>query len=359
MTERATFAAGCFWGVESAFRAIPGVTATRVGYTGGHTDNPVLLRRLLRHDRPRRGRRGRVRPRAGLVRAAARPLLALARPDPGPPPGAGRRQPVPLGRVLPLARAGGAGARLDVRVSRRSCRPAVTTEVVPAGEFYEAEDYHQQYFEKQGRTSCHAGLRGSGRELDRPLLLGDRDHRCAPARRLRRCAGASPRTPLPPGRRPPATAERQLGPADVGQPAGEQAADRRQSGEREQVEAEHATAQMVGRSQLEHRLAVCRPGREAEADHDQERAGDDHVPHGASRSIAPLKPAAPRTSARQLARLIAAANSAPTSAPAPKQAKRAPKTAAPECERLRGEHRQQHAEVEARRADDGHHHAAR
>ena len=64
MEKKATFGAGCFWGVEAAFRRLDGVTGTRVGYAGGGVDNPTLRAGLLGHDGPRRGRRGHLRRRA-------------------------------------------------------------------------------------------------------------------------------------------------------------------------------------------------------------------------------------------------------------------------------------------------------
>ena len=116
VTKKATFGAGCFWGVEAAFRQLDGVTGTRVGYAGGQLENPTLRGRLLAQDRPRRGRRGDVRPGAGVVRRAARRLLAQAQSDAAQPAGLGHRRPVPLGRLRPrrgAARGGGAleGAR--------------------------------------------------------------------------------------------------------------------------------------------------------------------------------------------------------------------------------------------------------
>ena len=113
MEAKATFGAGCFWGVEAAFRRLDGVTATEVGYAGGQTDSPSYEQVCGRPDRSRRGRRGHVRPREDPVRAAARRLLGRARPDPAQPAGAGRRRPVPLGDLRPRRRParGGRGSR--------------------------------------------------------------------------------------------------------------------------------------------------------------------------------------------------------------------------------------------------------
>ena len=160
MTERATFAAGCFWGVESAFRAIPGVTATCVGYTGGHTDNPSYY-----------GVCSGTTGHAEAVEVEFDPeevpyerLLDLfwRLHDPtqghrqGPDVGSQYRSAVFFNSPEQEEQALASRARVQAQ------RPTwVTTVVVPAGEFHEAEDYHQQYFEKQGRASCHAGLRAA------------------------------------------------------------------------------------------------------------------------------------------------------------------------------------------------------
>jgi peptide-methionine (S)-S-oxide reductase len=160
MTERATFAAGCFWGVEAAFRRIPGVTATRVGYTGGHADDPSYYDVCS----DTTGHAEAVEVEFDPAQVSYEELLDLfwRSHDPtqgnrqGPDVGSQYRSAVyyqsPEQQEAALASKARVQAQLPIRV---------TTEVEPATTFYEAEDYHQQYFEKQGRTSCHAGLRAA------------------------------------------------------------------------------------------------------------------------------------------------------------------------------------------------------
>ena len=93
-TEKATFAAGCFWKPEAFYREMDGVVDTAVGYEGGHVDNPTFEMVCTWHDRSRRGRPGRVRPE-DLLRAPRRQVLGDPRPDPGEPPGPGHRRSVP------------------------------------------------------------------------------------------------------------------------------------------------------------------------------------------------------------------------------------------------------------------------
>jgi peptide-methionine (S)-S-oxide reductase len=160
VTERATFAAGCFWGVEAEFRRIPGVTGTRVGYIGGHTEDPSYYDVCS----DATGHAEAVEVVFDPEQVAYEALLDLfwRSHDPtqgnrqGPDVGSQYRSAVFFHSPAQEEAAVASKARVQAGLPAR-----ITTEIVPAGTFYEAEDYHQQYFEKQGRTSCHAGLRAA------------------------------------------------------------------------------------------------------------------------------------------------------------------------------------------------------
>lgn len=153
---QATFAAGCFWGVEAGFRQLRGVTSTAVGYTGGSVDRPS-------YEHVCSGRTG----HAEAVRVEYDPqvisydeLLAAfwSLHDPttlnrqGPDVGTQYRSAVFYHDEQ--QRAAAEASREREQASGRYRRPIVT-ELLPAGEFYLAEDYHQQYLEKRGQASCH------------------------------------------------------------------------------------------------------------------------------------------------------------------------------------------------------------
>jgi peptide-methionine (S)-S-oxide reductase len=153
---KATFAAGCFWGVEEAFRQIKGVTSTTVGYTGGALKNPT-------YEDVCSGRTG----HAEAVEVEFDPavvsyeqLLSVfwQRHDPttmnrqGPDVGTQYRSAIFFHDAAQEASARGSKAVLEkMNVFKRP----IVTEVVPATDFYRAEDYHQQYLEKRGAKSCH------------------------------------------------------------------------------------------------------------------------------------------------------------------------------------------------------------
>ena len=158
--EKATFAAGCFWGVEAAFRQLPGVTETRVGYTGGQTESPTY-EQVCSHTT---GHAEAVEVTFDPEEVSYERLLDVffSKHDPtqlnrqGWDVGDQYRSVVFFHSPEQEEAAAASKARVQAQFPVR-----VTTEVVPATAFYEAEDYHQQYFEKQGRATCHAGLRSA------------------------------------------------------------------------------------------------------------------------------------------------------------------------------------------------------
>lgn len=153
MTEKATFAAGCFWGVEELFQKQPGILFTQVGYTGGHTVNPTY-QAVCSHQT---GHAEAVTLVFDPNEISYQTLLQLffdnhdptTRNQQGPDIGSQYRsvifyhskdqQDLALKTIASLTAA------------KKFANPIVT-EVLPATDFYPAEEYHQQYIRKQ--TSC-------------------------------------------------------------------------------------------------------------------------------------------------------------------------------------------------------------
>ena len=154
--EKATFGAGCFWGVEAAFAVIPGVTATAVGYEGGSLDRPTYKDVCT----DKTGHAEVVELDFDPEKVTYDKLLDafFELHDPttlnrqGPDWGAQYRSAIFFHDAQQEA---AARASKDVLVKEGVFKKPIVTEIVPASEFYRAEEYHQQYFEKQGIKSCH------------------------------------------------------------------------------------------------------------------------------------------------------------------------------------------------------------
>jgi peptide-methionine (S)-S-oxide reductase len=154
--EKATFGAGCFWGVEATFRQIPGVTEAAVGYLGGTLANPTYEDVCT----DRTGHAEVVQVTFDPAKVSYEQLLNVfwEMHDPttlnrqGPDIGTQYRSAIffhsPEQEVIAQK------SKTEVEASGRFRRPIVT-EITPASTFYRAEEYHQRYLEKRGLSHCH------------------------------------------------------------------------------------------------------------------------------------------------------------------------------------------------------------
>jgi peptide-methionine (S)-S-oxide reductase len=151
--EKATFAAGCFWGVEIDFANTMGVTATRVGYTGGSVQEPSYQDVCT-------GRTGHAEaveiefdPERVSYEELVQRFLGLHDPTQlnrqGPDVGSQYRS-----AVFAHSPEQAETARRAIEAMQDRFGGRIVTEVVDAGEFWPAEEYHQRYLEKRGMATC-------------------------------------------------------------------------------------------------------------------------------------------------------------------------------------------------------------
>jgi len=154
--EKATFGAGCFWGIEAAFRQVPGVISTQVGYMGGTLSNPTYEDVCT----DRTGHAEVVEVTYDPAKVSYEDLLNLFWQihDPtqknrqGPDVGTQYRSVIFFHTPRQEAAARASKEKL---VRAGSHKGPIATELVPATEFWRAEEYHQQYLGKRGLAQCH------------------------------------------------------------------------------------------------------------------------------------------------------------------------------------------------------------
>jgi peptide-methionine (S)-S-oxide reductase len=172
----AVFGMGCFWGAERLFWHIPGVWTTAAGYAGGHTPNPT-------YEEVCSGRTGHAEVVLVVFDPSELPFQNLLREFwQGHDPTQGMRQGADIGtQYRSMMLYVDEGQRVTAHASRDVYQQAltaaghgqITTEIVPMGEFYYAEDYHQQYLSDAKNPYGYCGLGGTGVSCPAGLRVAD------------------------------------------------------------------------------------------------------------------------------------------------------------------------------------------
>ena len=156
MNEKATFAAGCFWGVEAGFRRVPGVIDALSGYSGGHKDNPTYKDVCTDETGHAEVVQVTFDPEKVSYEQLLDTFFQLHDPTQvnrqGPDFGTQYRTAIFF--HTPEQEAKAQKAKKALEAGGRFRRP-VATEITPAGTFWHAEEYHQRYLEKRGQANCH------------------------------------------------------------------------------------------------------------------------------------------------------------------------------------------------------------
>jgi peptide-methionine (S)-S-oxide reductase len=153
----ATFAAGCFWGVEEAFRQVKGVKSTMVGYAGGWFENPTYKDVCMHNTGHAEALQVRFDPNEVSYEQLLDIFWSIHDPTTknrqGPDIGSQYRSMIAYHTQEQelLAKK----SKADLERSELFKGGAIVTEIVPASTFYKAEDYHQKYYQKRGGGSCN------------------------------------------------------------------------------------------------------------------------------------------------------------------------------------------------------------